>query len=81
MGNRVDGDNRTIVVSVKGTFRYTVEGEVVHTEPADREKEVEYGEFFDRVIEAGGDEGLLAMSDRKDGLTTAPDQSPGAGQR
>ena len=72
MGNRVDGDNRTIVVSVKGTFQYTVEGEVVHTEPADREKEVEYGEFFDRVNQAGGNEGLLAMSDRKDGLTTAP---------
>ena len=72
MGNRVEGANRTIVVSVKGTFRYTVEDKLVHTESADREKEVEYGEFFDRVIKAGGDESLLTMSDRKDGLTPAP---------
>lgn len=72
MGDRVDGDNRTIVVSVKGTFRYTVEDKLVHTESADREKEVEYGEFFDRVIKAGGDESLLTIRDRKDGLTPAP---------
>ncbi len=72
MGNRVEGDNRTIVVSVKGTFNYTVEGEVVYTEPADREKGIDYGEFFERVIKDGGDECLLAMSDRKEGLTAAP---------
>ena len=36
MGNGVDGNNRTIVVSVKGTFRYTVEDKLVHTESADR---------------------------------------------
>ena len=47
--NRVDDDSKNIGISVKGTFRYTVDGEVVHTEPADRETEVEYGEFFERV--------------------------------
>ena len=66
MGNRVDDDSKNIAISVKGTFRYTVDGEIVHTESADRETEVEYGEFFDRVIKAGGKESVLALSDRQD---------------
>ena len=65
MGYRVDPGNKTMVVSVTGQFRYTVDGEVVYEESADCEKEVEYGEFFDRVIAAGGDESLLELSDRR----------------
>ena len=74
MGNRVDDDSKNIGISVKGTFRYSVDGEVVHTESADRETEVEYGEFFERVIEAGGDESVLALGDRKDGFIASSDQ-------
>ena len=69
MGNRVDDDSKNIAISVKGTFRYMVDGEVVHTESADRETEVEYGEFFDRVIKAGGEESVLALSDRQDEIS------------
>ena len=65
MGYRVDPDNKNIVVSASGEFQYTVDGGVVHKERGDCEKEVDYGEFFDRVIAAGGDESLLQMSDRK----------------
>ena len=65
MGYRVDRGNKTMVVSVTGQFQYAVYGKVVYEESADCEKEVEYGEFFDRVIAAGGDESLLEMSDRK----------------
>ena len=65
MGYRVDRGKKTMVVSVTGQFRYAVDGKVVYEECADCEKEVEYGEFFDRVITAGGDESLLEMSDRK----------------
>ncbi|MDD9998122.1 MAG: hypothetical protein OXQ89_10300 [Rhodospirillaceae bacterium] len=36
------------------------------TETAGHEKEVGYGEFFDRVIEAGGNESVVALNDRKD---------------
>ena len=50
------------------TAIYVVDGGVVYTEPRDQKKEVEYGEFFDRIIAAGGDESLLQMSDRKDAL-------------
>lgn len=75
MGNRVDDDSKNIGISVKGTFRYTVDGEVVHTEPADRETEVEYGEFFERVIKAGGDESVLALGDRKDGFIASSDRA------
>ena len=67
MGSRVDVGSKTIRVRVQGTFRYTVNGVVMHTEPADRETEVEYRDFFGRVIEAGGDESILALSDREDG--------------
>lgn len=70
MGNRVDDDSKTISVSVEGTFRYTVDERIVHSESADRETEVEYGEFFDRVIKAGGDESVLALSDQKDEIRT-----------
>ena len=65
MGYRVDRGNRTLVVSVTGQFRYAVDSKVVYEESADCETEVEYGEFFHRVIAAGGDESLLEMSDRK----------------
>ena len=74
MGTRMDGDRKTITVRVKGEFRYSVGKKVVFAESADRETEVEYGEFFDRVIEAGGAESLLALSDRKDEFGSAPAQ-------
>ena len=64
MGYRVDPGNKTMVVSVTGQFRYAVDGKVVYKESADCEKEVEFGEFFDRIIAAGGDESLLEMSNR-----------------
>ena len=64
MGYRVDAGKKTIVVSVKGQFEYAVDGVGIHTESADREKELEYGEFFQHVIAAGGDESLLEMGDR-----------------
>ena len=64
MGYRVDPDKKSMVVSVKGQFTYAIDGNVVHRECGDCEKEIEYGEFFDRVIAAGGDESLLQMSDR-----------------
>ena len=64
MGDRVDPGKKTIVVSVKGQFEYVVDGVEIHTEGADREKELEYGEFFNHVIAAGGDESLLEMGDR-----------------
>ena len=64
MGYRVDAGRKTIVVSVKGQFEYAVDGVEIHTESADREKELEYGEFFQHVIAAGGDESLLEMGDR-----------------
>ena len=48
-----------MVVSVKGQFKYAIDGKVVHKECGDCEKEIEYEEFFDRVIATGGDESLL----------------------
>ena len=65
IGHRVDRGNKTMVVGVTGQFRYAVDSKVVYEESADCEKEVEYGEFFDRVITAGGDESLLETSDHK----------------
>ena len=64
MGDRVDPGKKTIVVSVRGQFEYAVDGVEIHRESADREKELEYGEFFNHVIAAGGDESLLEMGDR-----------------
>ena len=66
MGNRVEPDNKKVVMTISGQIEYVVDGEVVHTEPGDQKKELEYGEFFNRVIAAGGDESLLQMSDRKE---------------
>ena len=69
--NRVDADNKKIVVSGKGEFHYTVNGRVVHSESADCDKEIDYREFFDCVVAAAGDESLLATSDRREERTTS----------
>ena len=71
LGNRVDADNKKIVVSGKGEFHYAVNGRVVHSESADCQTEIDYHEFFDCVVAAAGDESLLATSDRREERTTS----------
>ena len=71
LGNRVDADNKKIVVSGKGEFHYTVNEREVHSESADCEKEIDYREFFDCVIAAAGEDSLLATSDRREERATS----------
>ena len=71
LGNRVDADNKKIVVSGKGEFHYTVNEREVHSESADCKKEIDYREFFDCVVAAAGDDSLLATSDRREERATS----------
>lgn len=68
MGNRVDGDNKTVVVSVKGQFMYSLDDKIVHSESGDCESEIDYAEFFTRVAAKAGGESLLALGDRNERL-------------
>ena len=52
VGDRVDEKN--VKISAKADVDYSVGGRVVHRESRERDKELDYGDFFDQVVQAVG---------------------------
>ena len=57
--NRVD--EKHVKLSVKADVDYLVGGRVVHRESGEREKKLDYGDFFDQVVQAVGEQKLLDL--------------------
>ena len=80
IGGRVD--EKKIRISVKGEAEYSVAGRVVHRTSEERRKELDYADFFDGVVRAFGQERLLGLVGRIEGIRKGArgghgDASPG----
>ena len=56
---------------MKGEAEYSVGGRVVHRTSEERRKELDYGDFFDQIVRAFGQERLLDLVRRIEGLRKA----------
>ncbi len=67
---------------MKGEAEYSVAGRVVHRTSEERRKELDYADFFDGVVRAFGQERLLGLVGRVEGIRKGArgghgDASPG----
>ena len=53
-------------ITVKADVDYSIGGRVVHRESGERNKELDYGDFFDQVVQAVGQQKLLDLVRRLD---------------
>ena len=54
-------DEKTVKISVKTDVDYSVGGRVVHRQSREQDKELDYGNFFDQVVQAVGQQKLLDL--------------------
>ena len=64
VGDRVD--EKKVKITVKADVDYSIGGRVVHRESGERNKELDYGDFFDQVVQAVGQQKLLDLVRRLD---------------
>ena len=70
VGDRVD--EKTVKITVKADVDYSIGGRVVHRESGERNKELDYGDFFDQVVQAVGQQKLLDLARRLERLRKRP---------
>ena len=75
VGDRVDEKN--VKISAKADVDYSVGGRVVHRESRERDKELDYGDFFDQVVQAVGQQKLLDLVRRLERFRKPTDSGSG----
>ena len=72
-------DEKKVKISVRGDVEYCAEGRVVHRESGKRDKELDYGKFFDQVVQAVGEERLLDLVRRLEQIRKLTGSGSGRG--